>query len=514
MEHQTQTGAEAHTKEVLDAARVEGANLERQRVSEITTLATSFKLPNMGAKLIASGATVDVARARFNTAVQLRIIGSRQHGLTPEFLENVVETAETLDAGRAAMLDEMAKKADETKSFGQVSVVRDGADVQAKRMEAALLLRFNPEFYGKAGKEVDEARAMAREYASYTLLDMGREFLESRGAKTRGLDKLRLAEMALRSERMSSSYELFEGGAQSTSDFPSILANVANKTLRQAYQAAPQTFKAFSRQTTATDFKPINRVQLSDVPALQQINESGEYHHAQLNDSKVPYQLATFGEIVALTRKTIINDDLQAFTRIPALLGVAAARMESDKVWAVIMSNPSAQYAGDAAPVTLFHANHKNWQTGAGSAFSLTALGTGRASFRLQTAPQGTPLNLTPRYLVLPAALETTALQTIYPMNLAVTTLAAGVPEWVRSLVPVVEPRLDAMATYGATAWYLIADPAEIDTIEYCYLEGQEGVYFETRQGFEVDGIEMKARMDFAAAAIDYRGLQRSDGKA
>jgi hypothetical protein len=37
-------------------------------------------------------------------------------------------------------------------------------------------------------------------------------------------------------------------------------------------------------------------------------------------------------------------------------------------------------------------------------------------------------------------------------------------------------------------------------------------VYFETRQGFEVDGIEMKARMDFAAAAIDYRGLQKNAG--
>ena len=133
-----------------------------------------------------------------------------------------------------------------------------------------------------------------------------------------------------------------------------------------------------------------------------------------------------------------------------------------------------------------------------------SSLALGRQNFRLQTGPQGTILNLTPRYLIVPAALETTALQLVAPMNLAVTAVTAGVPDWVRSIIVVVEPRLDANST---TRWYLAADPVDIDTIEYCFLEGQEGVYFETRQGFEVDGIEMKARMDFAAAAIDYRGL-------
>jgi hypothetical protein len=51
-----------------------------------------------------------------------------------------------------------------------------------------------------------------------------------------------------------------------------------------------------------------------------------------------------------------------------------------------------------------------------------------------------------------------------------------------------------------------------IDTIEYCYLDGNEGVYIETRNGFEVDGMEIKARLDFAAKAIDFRGLYKSTG--
>ena len=71
-----------------------------------------------------------------------------------------------------------------------------------------------------------------------------------------------------------------------TSDFPNILANVANKTLRQAYEAAPRTFVPFCRQVTAADFKPVNRVQLSDIAALQKTNENGEFVRIYLGDSK------------------------------------------------------------------------------------------------------------------------------------------------------------------------------------------------------------------------------------
>ena len=138
------------------------------------------------------------------------------------------------------------------------------------------------------------------------------------------------------------------------------------------------------------------------------------------------------------------------------------------------------------------------------------AYGQARAELRSQKGPQGTPLNLVPRFIAVPTALETYMLQLVYPINIASSVATAVVPEWVRSLVPVVEPRLDANS---ATAWYLIADPAQVDTLEYCYLEGQQGVYIETKQGFEIDGVEIKARMDFGAAAIDYRGLQKNAGQ-
>jgi hypothetical protein len=199
---------------------------------------------------------------------------------------------------------------------------------------------------------------------------------------------------------------------------------------------------------------------------------------------------------------------------------VAAAQLESNTVWGIITSNPAAVYAGDKTSTALFHANHSNLLTGVPSSIDptvsnaapLTALGKARGAMRLQKGPQGTPLNLIPRFIAVPTALETYMLQLVYPINIASADATKVVPEWVRSLVPVVEPRLDA-ATNGTTGWYLIADPAQIDTVEYCYLEGQQGVYIETKQGFEVDGVEIKARMDFGAAALDFRGLQKNAGQ-
>jgi hypothetical protein len=494
----TAVDARVVNEQALAAAREEAVTQERKRVSDIETLGT--------------------------------IQGVEKAFVT----ELVAKGVSAADAG-TQILNKLAADAARRKIVNHGPGTGGGTDAIQKRldcMQSALLLRADSRFFlhrqplsgaflsGCGEPQHREAEEKAREYRNFKLIDMAKDYLQLRGIDTRGWDSTRVAELALRAP--SRNVEYFEGGAESTSDFPAILANVANKTLRQGYEAYPRTFQPFSRQMTAEDFKPVNRVMLADAPVLQKLNEKGEYHRAQLTDNNITYQLATYGEIVALTRKVIINDDLQAFTRVPALLGVAAARLESDTVWAIITSNPIAQYAGDAAQTALFAAGHNNLLSGAGSSLNpavnggtpagdgaLSALGSGRQNLRMQKGPQGTPLNLVPRFIAVPTALETFMLQVVYPINIASATPGGVVPEWVRGLIPVVEPRLDANS---ATAWYLIADPAQVDTIEYCYLEGQQGVYIETKQGFEIDGVEIKARMDFGAAAIDYRGMQKNAG--
>jgi hypothetical protein len=421
--------------------------------------------------------------------------------LSEEFVDGLITEGLAVDESRLKMLEKLATKAtkEEPPTTGQqaiTKVTRDEADTRRENMEAALFYRANPSKHPEFAEK-------SREFVGMSLIEMAKESLQAIGVKTRGMSKEQVAIAALNG-RANAVSEYFAGAYNSTSDFPKILENVANKSMRQAYQAYPQTFKAWTRQTTAADFKPLNRVQMSDVAALPTLNENGEYHRTAPSDSKETYSLATYGEIIAISRKVLINDDLQAFTRLPELLGKAAARLESDTVWGIITANGNM---GDGN--ALFSSAHSNNETGAGTALAAAGLATAKAAFRLQTAPKGMILNLVPLYLLVPAALENTAEQLVSPLNIASSDVTKVIPGWIRSLNPIVEPRLDANST---AAWYLVADPGVIDTIEYCYLEGQQGVYTETRQGFDVDGFEIKARLDFAAAPVEYRGLQKNVG--
>ncbi len=405
----------------------------------------------------------------------------RTLGLDAHLVAQHVEAGTSVEEFRKLALDKRAEEDERNPIRSAAAVVtRDQTDTRRAGIMAALLHRYDPAVFPLKDD-------LGRDWAGQTLLDLAKECLETAGTRTKRLPRHEIAKLAL-----------------STSDFPSILADVANKTLRQAYEAYPRTFLPFSRRRSAVDFKNINAVQLGEAPSLMKVNEKGEFTHGSIAESKETYKLATYGRIVSITRQTIINDDLSAFTRIPAGFGVAAATLESDTVWGIITSNPAM---GDG--VALFHSNHANLNTGAGSALALAGLGAGMAAMAKQKGLDGvTVLNVQPRYLVVPVALQLTAFQMIAP-NLAPAKSADLVPDYIRALTPIAEPRLDAAST---TAWYLFASPDQIDTIEYAYLEGQDGVYIETRQGFDVDGVEIKARLDFGAKAIDWRGLQKNAG--
>lgn len=410
-----------------------------------------------------------------------------------------IDSGTPVDGFRSTLLDHMMKR--ESPSVDNRSPARVGEEHHEKRaavMGEALQHRVNP---------TADLTDGAREYRGFTLLDMARESLELRGERTRGLSRDEIAQRALAQR---------SGAYMSSSDFPVILGNVINTSLRAGYDQAPQTFRPLVREVSAADFKAINRAQLGEGPAFDKINESGEYKRGSLVEAKESYGIATFGKVIAITRKVIVNDDMNAFGRIPQLLGQSAAQLESDLVWYQILANPTM---GDGT--ALFHTDHKNLQSGAGSAFGVAALGTGRATMAKQVGLDGkTVLNIRPQYVIVPVALETKAEQElktlVYNSDSSKTATAS-----MRSLEIITEARLDngisnkavgADVAGSAVAWYLAASSAQIDTIELAYLEGQRGVYTETRNGFDVDGMEVKARLDVGAKTIDHRGLQKSNG--
>ena len=402
--------------------------------------------------------------------------------LERSFAEDLVKREISVDESRRLILDQVAAKSDETRTFPHVSVPLGGRDERITRRDAvanALLHRYSPTLF-----PLEDA---ARQYRGMTLLELARESLGNSGVNTRGLSRDEVATRAL----------------HTTSDFPEILSAVTNKTLRQAYDAYPRTFALFCRQVLATDFKSMHRVQLGEAPQLLEVGESGEFKRGTLGESKESYKVKTYGRVVAITRQVLINDDLDAFTRIPAMYGNSIAQLESDVVWGIITANPAM-----ADGTALFHANHKNL-AGTGAALAVDAVGAARAAMALQTGlDKKTVLNIRPAFLIVPAALELKAEQLV-AQNLVPAATSSVVPQSIRTLSPISEPRLDAAS---ATAWYLAASPNQIDTIEYAYLEGQQGAYIETRNGFDVDGVEIKCRLDFGAKAIDWRGLYKNPG--
>ncbi len=421
----------------------------------------------------------------------------RRAGMDQAAVDHAIATGVSADAFSRTAVDFMADRAAAQPGTSQHTRLEVGEDLARVGLRIgvaeALQARHNPMLADKAQAVQDAARP----YRGLSLMEIARRALAIAGVNTDGMDKMRLTALALGLEPLPGAR-----GMHSTSDFPLILADVANKSLRRGYQIAPRTYLAISRPTTLPDFRDVNRLQFGDAPQLLKVVEGGVIKRGTIGEGRERYRLATFARAVGITRQAIINDDLQAFTRIPELFGVAAADLESDTVWGIIIDNDAM---GDT--YNLFSTEHANL-AGSGAAIDITSLGAGRTRMRKHKGIGGKiQLNLAPRSLIVAPEKETIADQYVS----TITPAEGGkVNPFANRLQVVSEARLSVLNS-GAT-WFLAADPATVDMIEHAHLEGQEGVYMESRIGFDVDGIEIKARLDFAAKAIEYRGLDKNPG--
>ncbi|MCL1488429.1 MULTISPECIES: head maturation protease, ClpP-related [unclassified Marinobacter] len=345
----------------------------------------------------------------------------------------------------------------------------------------ALLLRNNMPVKNAS----DAARAMSRSNP----VGIARQHLTLNGISTDMMSPRQVIDKAF---AMSSVVH------HTTSDFGSLLGNVAGKSLREAYQDEFGSHEIWTGETEVQDFKPQSLVQLSEAPDLLKVNEGGEYTEGSFSDSGMTFRIEKYGRLFTLTREAIINDDLSAFTRLPAAFGKSAKRKEADLVYQVLTGNPNL-----ADNVALFHATHGNIVSGL-TALNVEAIAQGRTLMRMQKGiNSAAPINVVPQFLIVPAALETQAeqlLATLVDPSKANDTVN---PSFIRGLTLVVDSRLDEVGS----DCYLAASPSQIDTITRAYLAGEERPYFEQREGWEVDGLHVKSRMEFAAVPVDYRGL-------
>ncbi len=250
-----------------------------------------------------------------------------------------------------------------------------------------------------------------------------------------------------------------------TASFSYLLGVSMNKRLLRDYQAYPAEWQRFCTVVPIKDFKEQSRVRLGSFGSLATVAEDAAYTTLTLSDAAATYSAAKRGNLVVISRETIVNDDLQAIKQVPGKLAVAAAYTLAEFVYGFLSSNAPI-YDGNP----LFDgANHKN--LGA-MALSSSAMQAGVTAMGEQTNLANKRIGLRPKYLIVPPELEFTAM---------VIVRSSGAPGSNNNDINpmmgytqlIVSPQLPAAGVPANSSWYLAADPAEVDTIEIGFVGGQ-----------------------------------------
>lgn len=406
----------------------------------------------------------------------------RSLGLGDGWASDLITRGATEQEVRAAAFAALATGAQGVRpDQPRIQVLRSGDDpyTRAQWMGEALYVR-------SAG--AGTLSEPARQYAYATPADMARELLALRGVSTVGMAPAAIITRSL----------------NSTSDFPIILGEVIGRTLRTAYAAAPSGIRAAARVTSARDFRTKTSVQLSEAPILKRLSESGEITAGSMAEVSETYKVETFARKVGVTRQALVNDDLGAFSDLARRFGQTAAETEAVELVALLVKNAGAgPLLNDGTP--LFHASRGNIAA-SGAAISDVSLSTARAAMRTRKGLNGQIISAPPRYLVVPAALETAAEKWLTAIQ---ATAASDVNPFGGKLELLVEPRLDAVS---ATRWYLCADPAVIDGLEIAYLTGSNGPLVEPVKDADADGVTLKVLHDFGVGFVEWRSWHANAG--
>jgi phage head maturation protease len=392
--------------------------------------------------------------------------------------DDLIDRGASVEDARGVVLDQLVTRGRTPIMTAHNTQTVDNPEAYIRAAGEALMVRVDPAF---------RPSGVAHQFVGLSIPEIARTSLNRSGVTTAGMSVDTLITRAL----------------NTTSDFSLILADVVGRTLRASYTAAPSGLRQLARQTTAADFRKKHRLMLDSTGfVLEKVNEHGEFKHGTMAEGEETYAVDSFGKIFGITRKALVNDDLGAFTDISRRLGQAAAAFEAQFLVNLLVSNAgTGPTMEDADP--LFHAAHGN-VSGTGAAPSETTLSAARLAMRKQVGLGGGPIDCTPWAVLIPSDMETSVEKLLTQIR-AITISDVNV---FASLRLVVEPRLA-----DSKRWYVVANPALMDGLEYSYLAGAPGPQVESRAGFEVDGVQVKVRLDYGAGFVESRGWYSNAGQ-
>ncbi len=464
--------------------------------------------------------TAAVARALQIDATRRKEIQSlcAAHKIERSFADSLCDEGCDLNTARAKVLERMA-----TKPVGQstdrVAVTESADDKLFAAARDGLVMRT---LRASGSRQTIERPAAGHEdFRNMKLSRMAEMYAERLGCDVRRMAPKDIALVAMGHPGTANRFRIQRDAYHTTGSFSNLLLDAANKTLLAGYEEAPYTWNVWARDAgTTADFKNLNRIRFSEMGTPEMVPEGKEYPEAAMSDAKEVYKVNKYGNMFTVTWETVVNDDLDAISRIPAMQGAACRRLQNQAVYGVLTANAAMADTG-----TLFNATaqttaggHANYASGAGAP-SVTTLNTAYISMMTKKGLRSDViLNIQPAFLIVPAAISATALQLIGSIaDPSVGGSAAGNsntkniygPNADRPLKVVVEPLLDANSS---TAWYLAASNSQVDTVEITFLEGEQSPVLENEWDFDKDVYKYKVRQTFGVAAIDYRGLYKHNG--
>lgn len=333
------------------------------------------------------------------------------------------------------------------------------------------------------------------------------------GAQLRANHTLDLCRAALTFEGVEAprGREEMVKAALSTYSLPVALGNLANKVLLDAYTESPATWRAFCAVRSTSDFKKNTAIRPSFTTPLEPVAPGGEIKHGTVGEWLAEYQVDTFGKMLSVDRRDIVNDDLSIFDQTARTLGRSAMRKISDLVYEVLLTNPGG----------FFSTGNGNYLDGAHTALSFEALSKAIEAMMLQRDDEGNDLDLRPATLLVPPQLQMTAKALLESEFIQQIVERTPTGNSLRRAVSVeIEPRLSNTEKFGNLAsdkhWYLLASPAAVPMV-VAFLEGKQTPtveYFGLDHQANKLAVTWRVYHDFGTALVDPRAAVRSKGQA
>lgn len=343
--------------------------------------------------------------------------------------------------------------------------------------------------------------------AAYPLRDIGLRELVAECARLEGHDI----------PRVFGNGRATINAAFSTVSLPGILESVMNRTMLAAYEASPIAALQLCAIGSVSDFKEVSRYRLLGTGGFEKVSPTGELKSGTLSEQKYSNKADTYGQILILDRRDIVNDDLNAFLDLTRQMGRSGAESIDDLFFTLFLSNPGA----------FFSAGNSNYLEGATTEFGPDSLTSAKTLFRKQKAGPGTkakdqkPINVRPRFLVVPVEVETDAELLMGSAQLMIdasgTKTKIPVDNPHRNKYEVVSmPHLSDSYYTGssAKAWYLFADPAVLAAFEIVFLNGRRTPVIERVEAPpNTLGMGFRGYIDVGVKEQDPRGAVKMKGE-